>query len=344
MAKLFRPWLHQAQAFEPAEPAPFRPRRLNATPAAQGRTISPIGVGSAPTYNRAAFAAPALYNPNVAPGSTNPPIVFEPPAALTAVTAEVWIIATGGPSWGGCNVYISNDNSSYALAGAIHKGGRQGYLTAPLAAAADPDLSDTLAVDLSESAGQLLSGTQADADTFVTLCFCDGELVSYETATLTAANKYNLTYLRRGVYGTTIAAHSAGTKFARIGPTDPSLLKFDYPPSFIGGVIYIKLPAFNIFGGEAENLADVLVYAYSLTGHGLIGTYAPNPQPVVPAAPPLRRLLPAIEAEESDHWRPPRRFVPPPHAAPFPPLRQRVPGIGADDVEPEVWRRGRRVA
>src|SRR5260370_34678863 len=94
-------------------------------------------------------------------------------------------------------------------------GGREGVLTAPLPNHADPDTADTLSVDLTESHGQLLSGTPADADAFVTLCYCDGELVAYQTATLTAAYRYNLTYLRRGVYGTPIGAHSAGAEFAR---------------------------------------------------------------------------------------------------------------------------------
>src|SRR5207244_12000740 len=95
---------------------------------------------------------------------------------------------------------------------------RQGLLFAPLPSHADPDTANTLSVDLTQSRGQMLSGTTADADNFVTLCYCDGELVSYRTATLTAAHKYALTYLRRGVCGTPIAAHSSGSSFARFGP------------------------------------------------------------------------------------------------------------------------------
>jgi hypothetical protein len=330
-----RPWLRVAAAEE--EVVEFRPRRnLAQPPAARGRTIAPIGANGAAIFTRLANAGAALYDPNVAPGATNPPIIFEPPATLTAVTTEVWIVATGGPNWGGCNVYTSTDNATYALAGAIHKGGRQGTLTAPLPSAADPDLADTLAVDLSESAGQLLSGTRADADNFVTLCYCDGELISYQTATLTAASKYNLTYLRRGVYGTTIATHSAGAKFARIGPADPSLLRYDYPPSFIGGVIYIKLPAFNVFGGAAESLANVVAYAYSLSGHGLIGVYGPSPAPVVPFVPSIRRLRPALDETDEDDWQPVRRFAPPGAPVPF---RRRVWIPEAE--EEEIWRPGR---
>jgi hypothetical protein len=194
--------------------------------------IAPIGVGTvAAVYTRQATAGSGV-DTLVAPGDTNPPIVFEPPAALSGGDLEVWIIASGGAQWGGCQVWVSSDGNTYAMAGTIYRGGRQGFLTAALASHADPDNTNTLSVDLSESHGQLLSGTTADADDFVTLCYCDGELVSYQTATLTAACRYDLTYLRRGVYGTPIGAHSIGANFARFGPNDPSLFRYRYPASF----------------------------------------------------------------------------------------------------------------
>jgi hypothetical protein len=145
-------------------------------------TIAPIGVGTAVLHSKQATAGAPL-NPFVDPGNTNAPIIFEPTAGLTGGAVEVWVIASGGVSWGGCQVWVSTDGSTYALAGTIYKGGRQGVLTASLPAAADPDTTDTLAVDLTQSGGQLLSGTQADADAYVTLCYCDAELVSFETAT-----------------------------------------------------------------------------------------------------------------------------------------------------------------
>jgi hypothetical protein len=230
-------------------------------------TITPIGVGTAVLHNKQATAGAPL-DPFVEPGNTNAPIVFEPPAALTGGMLEVWIIASGGANWGGCQVWISTDGSTYGLAGTVYRGARQGVLTANLPAAADPDTSDTLAIDLTLSQGQLLSGTQADADTYVTLCFCGGELVSYETATLTATHKYNLTYLRRGAYGTAIGAHAAGAQFARFGPNDPSLFRYTYPASFVGQTVYIKLPGFNIFGQALQGLAGASAYSYTLLGTG----------------------------------------------------------------------------
>ena len=230
-------------------------------------TITPIGVGTAAPHPKQTSAGAAL-DPLSDPGNTNAPIIFEPPQGLTGGATEVWIIASGGADWGGCQVWVSSDGNTYALAGTIYQGGRQGVLTASLPAAADPDTADTLAVDLSECQGQLLSGTQADADSYVTLCYCGGELVSYETATLTAAYKYNLTYLRRGGYGTAIAAHASGAPFARFGPNDPSLFRYRYPVSFIGQPFFVKLPAFNGFGQALQGLAGVTAYSYTLLGTG----------------------------------------------------------------------------
>jgi hypothetical protein len=231
--------------------------------------ISPIGIGTALAYPKQATAGAPL-DPLILPGDTNPPILFEPPPGLTAGDLEVWIIATGGAPWGGCQVWISLDGSTYAYAGTIYRGGRQGILTAALPSHADPDTANTLAVDLSQSQGQLLSGSLADADAFVTLIYCDGELIAFETATLTSAYHYNLAYLRRGVYGTPVGAHSAGASFARFGPNDPSLFKYIYPASFIGQTIHVKLPAFNIFGQSLQGLAGLTPTSYSLTGDGAI--------------------------------------------------------------------------
>jgi hypothetical protein len=230
-------------------------------------TIEPIGVGTAVPHTKQTTAGAPL-DPFADPGNTNAPIVFEPTSALTGGSIEVWIIASGGADWGGCQVWISTDGSTYGLAGTIYRGGRQGLLTAGLPATADPDTGDTLAVDLSESQGALLSGTTADADAYVTLSYCDGELLSYATATLTATHRYDLTYLRRGAYGTAIGAHASGAQFARFGPNDPSLFRYDYPASFIGHTIFLKLPGFNIFGQALQELAGVSAYGYTLLGTG----------------------------------------------------------------------------
>lgn len=230
-------------------------------------TVTPIGVGTAVAHRKQVSAGAPL-DPLVDPGDTNAPILFEPPPGLTAGSNEVWIIATGGPDWGGCQIWVSSDGDTFAYAGTAYRGGRQGVLAAPLPAAADPDTADTLSVDLGESQGQLLSGTRADADNAVTLCYCGGELIAYQTATLTGPYRYSLSYLRRGLYGSPVAAHGAGAQFGRFGPNDPSLFRYAYPPSFVGQTIFLKLPAFNIFGQALQSLAEIAPYSFSLLGTG----------------------------------------------------------------------------
>jgi hypothetical protein len=248
-------------------------------------TITPIGIGTATSYARQTGAGSGV-DTLVDPGDSNPPIVFEPPSPLSGGDLEVWLIASGGIDWGGCQVWVSSDGNTYALAGTLYRGGRQGVLTAALASHADPDTADTLSVDLTESQGQLLSGTQGDADSFVTLCYCDGELVSYQTATLTSSYHYDLSYLRRGVYGTPIGGHSQGSNFARFGPNDPSLFRYRYPASFVGQTIYVKLPSFNIFGQALQDLAGLTPTSYALTGGGAVKApaYVSGSWPGSPAA------------------------------------------------------------
>ena len=94
--------------------------------------------------------------------------------------------------WGGARVWLSPDNSNYVAIGMVYGPSRMGVLTAQLVSSADPDTTHTLAVDLTESGGTLQSGSASDCDNFRTLCYVDGELISYEDATLTGSFKYDL--------------------------------------------------------------------------------------------------------------------------------------------------------
>ena len=134
---------------------------------------------------------------------------------------------SGGPNWGGCQVWVSLDHATYQQAGIVAAPARTGFLINPLPASPDPDTTDTLAVDLSESQGVLLSASLVEADALVTLCYLAGngaggsstpELIAYGTPS-SSALKYNLSYLRRGCYGYGGAAgtaHAAGERFARL--------------------------------------------------------------------------------------------------------------------------------
>ena len=204
-------------------------------------------------------------NWNSPPGDINAPIIFEPPAALLTGTLEIWVALSGGANWGGAQVWISSDGNSYAFAGTVNSLAVQGILTADLPPHSSPDATNTLSADLTESQGQLASVSTTDAANLVTLCYVGGELLAYQTATLTAASKYALTTLYRGAYGSTIADHPAGTLFARL---DGSIGRFSYPNTLIGQTIYLKFASMNIVGGGLQSLNSLPVYTYAVKGTG----------------------------------------------------------------------------
>jgi len=221
-----------------------------------------VGTGHAPVY---AFGGGAGYaaDYNAPAPDTNPPFIVAAPVALaqSAQGLELWVTLSGPEGWGGAEIWGASDGSEYKLFGKKVGASRQGVLVAPLPAGADPDQSDTLAVDLSMSEGELLSGTQADADAFHTLCAVEGEFLSYRTAALTAASRYGLSYLRRGAYGTPVGSHMAGSRFARL---DGSQIVIPYTADQIGKTLELKFPAFNIWGGGAQTLAEVDPISFTL--------------------------------------------------------------------------------
>lgn len=199
---------------------------------------------------------------NVAPGNAAAPVVFEPPLALSG-QPEIWLATSGGSTWGGCEVWVSLDNATYKQVGTIYGPARHGILTATLPAAADPDTSNAVAVDLSVSAGQLNGGTDDDRDLYQTLCYVDGELVSFRNATLTGVSQYSLSSLRRGAYGSPIGTHAAGGQFARL---DQAVFRYAYDADMLGKTVYIKLRSFNSYGGAYQDLSAISAHTYAIVG------------------------------------------------------------------------------
>jgi hypothetical protein len=103
----------------------------------------------------------------------------------------------------------------------------------------------------------------ADADQYHTLCYVDGELISFATATLTGANRYNLTYLRRGSLGSTIAAHASGMQFLRL---DDAVFVYEFDPTLVGQTIYLKFTSFNKFELMEQSLANATAYTFTVNG------------------------------------------------------------------------------
>jgi hypothetical protein len=240
---------------------------------------SPLAASS-PTPNSPSTALTA--------GDVNPPVIFEATPSLSGLPSqgELWI-AVSSPSaqYGGCQIYISTDGGDgYVPAGGPLVGSAvTGLTTADWPAASDPDTVHNLAVDLTESNGELLSYAAASRDGFLYPCYLAGggspipyELLAYNTATLTAANKYNLmatgsgNELRRGVFGAPAGAvgvdHPSGSRFAFLPPSAAGILKLPMPVQWIGIELYFKVISFNTFGAAAQSLTDVTAYTYTPTG------------------------------------------------------------------------------
>lgn len=240
-----------------------------------------VGPASAPRYDTQAAAGYAA-NYNVAPGNVQAPLIFATPAYLVDVNGQYELcIAIAGPSgsvWGGCDVYMSYNNTSYGYAGAILGPARYGTLRSTLATGVDPDTTHTLQLQLADTTLQMISATTAEADNLVTLIYVDGEIMSYRDVALISSGQYDLTYLRRGKYGSAIGSHSSGTKWARF---DRGLFRLRFDPGDIGKTVYFKFTSFNIYGGGRQSLGDVTAYTYTL-GNAGAGTLLPANATFVP--------------------------------------------------------------
>ena len=231
----------------------------------------PLGVATAYAYPVQA-ATNGTPNIGVTPNAVNTPLIFEPPPALTQGALQVWAAVSpqsADPNWGGCIVDGSFDGTSYQAVTTLSGVSTMGVSTGPLAAygGANPDVTNTLNVDLSQSGGALLSATSANAAAGSTALWIGGEILSYTTATLTAPNKYALTGLYRGLYGTSASGAASATPLALInGP----LVKYTLPPGNVGQTLYLKFQSFNLFGAQVQSLSAAAAYSYTILGSGLV--------------------------------------------------------------------------
>lgn len=187
------------------------------------------------------------------------PVIFQPPADLTADGLELWIAAKGkNDGWGGCTVYVSDDNTNYRTVGQIAGSARCGKLTQPLSPMPNHPSGNQAIVTCND---QLISGTLQDAERKNTLCWIDGECTSYTTATLQASGSWLLSGLIRGQCNTAVRMHAKDTDFVRL---DNSIFKVPFAKDDIGKKIYIKFCSYNIFGAGNQDLSEVKAYEYTL--------------------------------------------------------------------------------
>jgi hypothetical protein len=225
----------------------------------------PFGVAHPPQITTQVTSGYSV-DANAAPSGIATPLFFEAPIEKTSVTGLGIYAAVSGldSTWGGANVWVSLDGSTYKKIATINGGARYGRLTAAMAAAsAGSDNVNIVAVALSGTGGQLLSGTTDDATLLNTLCYVDGEYLSYVTSTLTATNSYTLSNLIRGAYTTATPAHASGAAFARVDDTLPMV---EIDPSYIGKQIWFKFTSFNQYQSGETDLSTATAYAYTVTG------------------------------------------------------------------------------
>ena len=213
-----------------------------------------------------------LISNNVDPGLVNAPIIFEPTQAMlgAGAQAQIWFVVSGAdPNYGGCVCFVSYDGgASYpAMLGTVSPC-TMGTLLADYPVGSDPDTTDALSVDLTESNGSLATQSQATADAFLDPCYVASasgyEIVCPTAAAPTALNEYSLTgYIRRGVDGTAIADHPSSSQFAVLSS---AVLKVNIDPQWYGKTLWFKFAAVNLQGGQQNSLASCTPYSFTPVG------------------------------------------------------------------------------
>lgn len=217
----------------------------------------PPGNYSAATYDVHDVDRPYIDYNKTAPDTI--PVIFQPPADLTADGLELWIAAKGkADGWGGCTVYVSDDNTNYRTVGQIAGSARCGKLTQPLSPMPNHPSGNQVFVTCND---QLLSGTPQDAERKNTLCWIDGECMSYISANLQSNGAWLLSGLYRGQCNTAVRTHTKDTDFIRL---DNSVFKVPFAKDDIGKKIYLKFCSYNIFGAGNQDLSEVKAYEYIL--------------------------------------------------------------------------------
>jgi hypothetical protein len=231
--------------------------------------------------------SPATPDQLVDPGDVNTPAVVEPAQAGVVDTSTVLIAASGGPNWGGANVWISFDGTSYSNIGKINNAAIQGVLTADLAAygGTNPDTGNTLSVDCTISQGEPEPVTNADADALRTLSLVcapatpsggdleldsAGELLAFGAESTTGTYAADLTYHQRGQLGTAPGAHVTDDLFTLfdLSGISGSTLQYRLPAQYVGQPIWLKLASFNLFGKNTQDLSVCQSYKYTPAGTG----------------------------------------------------------------------------
>lgn len=190
---------------------------------------------------------------NQAAPSVNDVAIFQTVGDVGGNQVFVGVNAPSG--WGGCSVWVSDTGENYRRIGSITQQARMGRTKNAFDKAAN-------VCDVVLNQGVLKTATHIDAERANTLCWINGEALSYEGANMAPNNQFSLTGLVRGQYGTNAISHNAGERFIRV---DEALFRYPYRKEDIGKTIHLKFTSMNLFGSNEQELDEVQAYQYTLT-------------------------------------------------------------------------------
>lgn len=206
--------------------------------------------------------APAKYNVhenerpfidyNQAAPSVNDVAIFQTVGDVGGNQIFVGVNAPSG--WGGCSVWVSDNGENYRRIGSITQQARMGKLKYGFA-------QNGNFCNVIINQGVLKSGTHVDAERANTLCWINGEALSYETVETHPDNWYTLRGLVRGQYGTKAINHGANERFVRV---DEALFHYPYRKEDINKTVYLKFTSLNVFGSNEQGLDEAREYQYKI--------------------------------------------------------------------------------
>ena len=167
---------------------------------------------------------------------------------------QVFVGVNAPSGWGGCSVWVSDTGENYRRIGSITQQARMGRTKNAFDKSAN-------VCDVVLNQGVLKTATHIDAERANTLCWINGEALSYEGVETHPDNWYTLKGLVRGQYGTNAINHNANERFVRV---DEALFRYPYRKEDINKTIYLKFTSLNLFGSNEQGLDEVQEYTYKI--------------------------------------------------------------------------------
>ena len=167
---------------------------------------------------------------------------------------QIFVGVNAPNGWGGCSVWLSDNDQTYQRIGNISQQARMGRTKYGFA-------QNGNFCNVTINQGVLKSGTHIDAERGNTLCWVNGEALSYENVEVHPNNWFTLRGLVRGQYGTSAINHNADERFVRV---DEALFRYPYRKEDIGKTIYLKFTSMNLFGSNEQGLDEVQSYQYTI--------------------------------------------------------------------------------